>query len=139
MRHSSSLQGKSKLFLALTWPKQLSCNPKLGYSSSHKHTMDDSSNPQFPKQGKLSQRIGNQQWPKTKFSTTTNKTWGRQQPQMKGESQLKPTRKLRVVLGPNVAKTTQQPHQTRVMTAAQFHNKNSGNNPQPTVDKKQNS
>ena len=46
VRHSSSLQGNSELFLALTWPKKLSFNPKPGYSSSHKHTMNDSSNPQ---------------------------------------------------------------------------------------------
>ena len=46
VRHSSSLEGNSELLLALTWPKQLSCNPKPGYSSSHKHTMNDSSNPQ---------------------------------------------------------------------------------------------
>ena len=45
VRHSSSLQGNSELFLALTWPKQLSCNPKPGYFSSHKHTMNYSSNP----------------------------------------------------------------------------------------------
>ena len=46
MRHSSSLQGNSELLLALTWTKKLSCNPNPGYSSSHKHTMKDSSNPQ---------------------------------------------------------------------------------------------
>ena len=46
VRHSSSLQGNSELFLSLTCPKQLSCNPKLRYSNSPKHTMDDSSSPQ---------------------------------------------------------------------------------------------
>ena len=35
VRHSSSSQGNLELFLALTWPKQLSCNPKPGYFSSH--------------------------------------------------------------------------------------------------------
>ena len=39
VRHSSILQGNSELFLALTWPKQLSYNPKLGYFHSHKHPM----------------------------------------------------------------------------------------------------
>ena len=35
--HSSSLQGNSELVLALTWPKQLSCNPKWGTSAPTTH------------------------------------------------------------------------------------------------------
>ena len=34
VRHNSSLQGNSELFLALSWPKQLSCNPNQGISTA---------------------------------------------------------------------------------------------------------
>ena len=34
VRHSSSLQENSELVLALTWPKQLSCNPNQGTSAA---------------------------------------------------------------------------------------------------------
>ena len=47
----------------------------------------------------------------------------RWQSQTKGETQLKPTRQLRVVLGPKVAKTTQLQHPNQGISAAQTHNK----------------
>ena len=47
MRHSSSLQGNSELFLALKWPKQLSCNTQTRVYQQPKHTINASSIPQF--------------------------------------------------------------------------------------------
>ena len=54
-------------------------------------------------------------------------------------AQLKSTRQHGVVLGPIVAKTTQQQYPIQGISATQLPNQNGGNNPQPIVDKKQNS
>ena len=55
VRHNSSLQDNLELFLALKWPKQLSCNTQTRVYQQPKHTINDSNIPQF-KQGKLGQR-----------------------------------------------------------------------------------
>ena len=80
----------------------------------------------------------NLQWPPN-VTASTFTTWGRLQPwnlpvsitysrendpwqsQMKGEAQLQPIRQLRVVFGPNVAKTTQQQHPNQGISAATTH------------------
>ena len=106
VRHSSSLQGNSEWVLALTWPKQLSCNPNQGASAATNTPQMENSNP-WPTaytilpgngwaiytvpnkekptpsvdKGNLNQRIGNTQWAGKNLSTTASKTWGKQQPQ----------------------------------------------------------
>ena len=52
MKHNSSPQDNSRLFLALVWPKQLSSNPKPGYINSHKLTMRTMATLHSPQSGK---------------------------------------------------------------------------------------
>ena len=46
MKQGSSPQGNSEFFLALTWPKQLSCDPNQGTSATQLHNSNDGNNPQ---------------------------------------------------------------------------------------------